>query len=370
MKARLLAVVASVALTVSAFPVAHALFGPEEQDASETPTAAAPAARKANGNKLVWTRVSSKQPKKAFYNKKTAAPVGKTAGSVNRAYFRMTLEDAVYEDHLDSVKLVVPVTKPNPCRKGGTPKVNVHLTGGISKKTTWKNQPKTVKKLATVKATCSSKSLELNITKVAAGILNKGNYTVTLRLSAANEKSAKGFVNFSNKARLVIRASSDDAGGVGGDPGANLPTPVEGASFTPAGAAAPIACGAGATRPVIAVATGTFGGTTADPDGSFIGLRAQWKPGAAAAADANLKVALSGMQYSEPNEKRTFAFAAGDAAFAEGIYSWRVQARDDVAASAWSGWCEFEVDLPAAPGPVDPDPADPPVVPVVPAARS
>ncbi|WP_460305421.1 hypothetical protein [Actinocorallia aurea] len=369
MKARLLAVAASVAVAVSAFPVAHALLGPEPEEPS-APAASEPAvaARAANGNKVAWARVSSKQPKTAFYNKKTTAPVGKTAGSVNRAYFRMTLEDAAYEDHLKSVKLVVPVLSPNPCRKGGTPKVTVHLTGGIGKKTTWKNQPKTVKKLGTVKAACASKSLELTITKAAAGILQKGGETMTLRLSAANEKSAKGFVKFANKARLVIRASSDEVGGgVGADPGANVPTGVENASFTPAGGAA-IACGAGATRPVINVATGTFGGTASDADGGFIGLRAQFKPAAAAVAvpEADLKAVLSGMQFSDPNEKRTFAFSAGDAPFVDGqVYSWRLQARDDVAAGVWSPWCEFEADLPGAPAP-DPDPE--PAVPVAPAA--
>ncbi|MDX6742740.1 hypothetical protein [Actinocorallia sp. A-T 12471] len=346
MKARLLAAAASVTLAVTAFqvPAVQALpSGPDEPKAPAT-------ARAANGNKLVWARVSSKQPKKAFYNKKTTAPVGKTAGSVNRAYFRMTLADAYYEDNLHSVKLVVPVSSPNPCRKGGTPKMNVHLTAGISKKTTWKKQPKTLKKLGSVKAKCKSKALELTITKAAAAILEKGGDTITLRLSAANEKSAKGFVKFTNKARLVIRASSDGGGGVGADPGANLPTPVEAGSFTPAGAAGPIACGAGAGRPQTAAATGQFAGTTSDPDGGFVRVEAQWKAATAGTTAALVNV-LSGWQFSDPNEKRTFAFSAGAAPFAApGIYSWRLRAVDDVAATGWTGWCEFEVPA-AAPAP-------------------
>jgi len=344
-KARLTALTAVTALSMSVLaPAAQA-----EQPASEQTTA------RAKASKLAWAYVSSKQPKKSFYKKKGAVPVGRSGKAVHRAYYKIDLSDAMSEDVVSSVRLRVPVKSPNACRRGGAPAVKVQETRTISARLTWKKQPKVVRTLGTVKPKCSGKALDLDLTKAARRVLDRSDGSLSIRLVATNEKKAKNFLKLSSSAKLTIRAYStndDNGGGTFGDPARNAPQAVGGPSFNGGG------CAVGAGRPEIAVANAAFGGTVADADGGFVGLRVEWETvGAKGAQDSK-------MQFSDPGEARAITVGLPAGTFKkDGVYRWRLQGFDDVQAGPWTGWCEFEVDLPAAPKP-DPEPVPVPPVPV------
>ncbi len=339
MKARLTVLTGATVLSMSASltvlpPAAQAAQAPVQRAArAASPTVA-------------WAYVSSKQQKKSFYKKKAAIPVGRSGGAVHRAYYKLDLSDAVSEDIVSSVRLRIPVSTPNPCRKGGAPAVKVQQIRSLAAKPTWKKQPKVTKTLATVKPKCAGKTLDLNLTKVAAGVLNGGGDSLSIRIVSANEKKAKNFLKLSYSAKLTVRAYSngDTDGGAFGDPAANRPGGVTGPGFSGG------ACVVGAGRPKLADPNVVFTGSVADPDGGFIGLRVQWEPllvGAAKAAD-------SPIQFSDPNEARAFRVAPPAASFEDGkVYRWRLQGFDDFGGGEWTNWCEFSIDL-----------ADPPEKPV------
>jgi len=345
-KARLTALTAVTALSMSVLaPAAQA-----EQPAPEQTA-------RAKASKLAWAYVSSKKPKKSFYKKKGAVPVGRSGKAVHRAYYRIDLSDAMSEDIVSSVRLRVPVKSPNACRRGGAPAVKVQETRAVSAKPTWKKQPKVVRTLGTVKPKCSGKVLDLDLTKAARRVLDQSGGSLSIRLVATNEKKAKNFLKLSSSAKLTVRAYSDNddnGGGVFGDPARNVPQGVVNPSFNGGG------CVVGAGRPEIAVADAAFGGTVADADGGFVGLRVEWETvGAKGAQDSK-------MQFSDPGEARALAVGLPVGTFKkDGVYRWRLQGFDDVQAGPWTGWCEFEVDLPAAPKPDPvpvpvPDPVAPP----------
>ncbi|MEO3786335.1 DNRLRE domain-containing protein [Actinocorallia sp. B10E7] len=352
MKARLTALTAVTALSMSVLASAAAA-----EPAPEQTTA------RAKASKLAWAYVSSGQPKKSFSQKKGAVPVGRSGKAVYRAYYRIDLSDAMSEDVVSSVRLRVPVKAPNACRRGGAPAVRVQQTRTVPARPTWKKQPKVVRTLGTFKPKCSGKALDLNLTKAALRVLDQGGDNLSIRLVATDEKKAKNFLKLSHSARLTIRAYSnnnDDDGGAFGDPGANAPQAVGGASFNNGG------CAVGPDRPEIEVGNAAFSGTVADADGGFVGLRVEWETvGENGTQDSK-------MQFSNPGEGRNLTVALPAGTFKkDGVYRWRLQGFDDVPARSgpWTDWCEFAVDLPAAPEPAAPEPAAPePVVPPVPAA--
>lgn len=327
MRIRSLATVVAASALVAATAAVPASAVP-----SETPTA--PSAQRLSGVQLSWAMVKSRYPKQVFYDRRTQARVGYRNGGVIRSYFTMSLHSAAYQDRVRSVKFVLKGWSPSQCRKGGAPAVAVSQTHGFGKKTTWKNQPKTIRKIATVKFTCTAKELELNITKAARKVLSNGGEKITLRLSAANEKSRKGFLEFNEKARLIIA-------GPDGTPGA-----VQNPSFTGADGQA-VPCGHGAGRPTITVPTGTFAGTVANADG-YVGLSAQWRKGTDMGGGENAGYVSSKMMFVKPNQPQPLTASAGPDAFRDGfVYSWRLVGIGAFTRSPWTDWCEFKVDLPA-----------------------
>jgi hypothetical protein len=74
-------------------------------------------------------------------------------------------------------------------------------------------------------------------------------------------------------------------------------------------------------------------------DGQQVSARFElWKSGGSAAAHAYNTAAKS-----IPKDSGDFSYSAVPA-LADGVWKWRVQARDGIATSAWAGWCEFTVD--------------------------
>lgn len=342
MKARLTALTAAAALSTS-------LLAPAAQAA---PAPGAPAARAKASPNVVWAYVTNKKPKKSFYKKKGAVPVGRTGGAVHRAYYRVDLGDVMSEDVVTSVRLRIPVKSPSACRRGGAPAVKVQQTRTLSGRPTWKKQPKATRTLGTVKPRCSGKALDIDLTQAARRVLAQGGDNISFRLVATSEKKTKKSLKLSHAAKLTLRAHSDndDEGGLG-NPAANRPQPVADASLNGAG------CQVGAAAPVIRDGAATFTGTTSDPDGGFIGLRVEWETVGGEGAP------VSKMQFSAPNEPRNFTVDLPAGTFKkDGDYRWRLQGFDDFGGGPWTGWCEFEVDLPAAPPVVVP-----PIAPVVPA---
>lgn len=330
MKARLTVLAAATALSMSVLtPAAQAGPAPD------------PKTERAKASKVAWGYVSSKKPKKSFYKKKAAVPVGRSGGSVHRAYYSLDISDAASEEVVSAVRLRIPVKAPNPCRRGGAPAVKVQQTRPFTAKTTWKKQPKVLRTLGTVKPKCSGKALELDLTKAAVRVLAQGDVTLGVRLVATNEKKAKKSLKLAHSAKLTVRASSsgDDDGDRGfGDPAVNRPQAVTGAALNGGG------CRTGAAAPTIRTGTATFAGSTADADGGFIGLRVEWE------TVGDKGVQDSAMQFSTRNERRAFAITLPAGTFKkDGEYRWRLQGFDDFGGGPWTPWCEFEVDLPAAP---------------------
>jgi len=332
MRIRSLATVVAASALVAATAAVPASAVP-----SETPTAptapTAPSAQRLSGVQLSWAMVKSRYPKQVFYNRRTQARVGYRNGGVIRSYFTMSLHSAAYQDHVRSVKFVMKSWILSQCRKGGAQAITVSQTHGFGKKTTWKNQPKTIRKIATVKPTCTAEGLKLNITKAVRKVLRNGGEKITLRLSAANEKSRKGFVQFNPAARLIIA-------GPDGTPGA-----VQNPSFTAADGQ-PVPCGRGAGRPTITVPTGTFAGTVANADG-YVGLSAQLKKITDTGSEGFGYVS-SGMMFVKPNQPQLLTVSAGADVFRDGsVYSWRLVGNGAFTSGPWTDWCEFKVDLPA-----------------------
>ncbi|WP_106396762.1 DNRLRE domain-containing protein [Actinocorallia populi] len=340
MKARLTALTSVAVLSTS-------LLAPAAQADPASGTTAARA--KASPN-VTWAYVSSKKQKKSFYKKKGTVPVGRVGGAVHRAYYRIDLADVVSEDIVSSVRLRVPVKSPNACRRG-VPSVKVQQTRALAAKPTWKKQPKATRTLGTVKPKCSGKVLDLDFTQAARKVLEQGGDSLSFRLVATSEKKAKKALKLSHAAKLAIRAYSDNDGdgdGGFGDPAVNRPQAVANASLNGGG------CQVGAGAPTIQTGTATFTGTTADADGGFVGLRVEWETDGAKGAQ------VSKMQFSGANEPRNFTITLPAGTFKEdGDYRWRLQGFDDFGGGAWTGWCGFEVDLPAPP----PAPVVPPVAP-------
>ncbi|GAA3213171.1 DNRLRE domain-containing protein [Actinocorallia longicatena] len=329
--------VAALALSVTQAPAADAL----PSAPAKAPVAKAAAKVPAPVNRIGWAYVKSTTPNKGYVFKKTSLPIGRKGKAVYRSFLRMNLSSAMDATKITSAKLRLPVLSPNPCKKNKNFAVQVFITSGLTKSVTWKKQPKG-KRWQWLKVKCSGKRLEVNVTKAAQKAVDAGRDYISFGLRADSEKDPRKFMTFSRNAQLLIKATFEEDPGGGNDPGPDpsVHVPVNVGNATAAGQG----CGVGAGRPTIATPYVTFGGTTSDADGGFLGLRAEWRKGAdGAVAGANSK-----LRFTDPNEAVGFTVTTGEV-LTDGVYQWRVQGFDDVKGGAWTDWCEFEVTLPVVP---------------------
>ncbi|GAB3276582.1 hypothetical protein GCM10027589_02190 [Actinocorallia lasiicapitis] len=344
MKVRLtsLTAVAALALSVMQAPVAHASV-PAEAAAVPAVAAAKAAAKRYPGNRIGWAYVNKATPKKTYVFKKTPLPIGKKGKNLYRSFLRMDLSSATEAVKIKSVKLTVPVKTPNPCVKSKNYAVQVFIVKPLTKKATWKNQPKSLgKRWQWLKPKCSGKRLEVDVTRPARALLNNDQTSISIGLRADSEKDARKYMTFGRDAKLVIKATYESGNGdpgTGPDPSTNKPNAVVNATAGGQG------CAVGANRPKFATGDVGFSGTVSDADGGFVRLRAEYRKKGALDAKA-----LEGKQkFTDQNQAVTST--AGVAGLENAVYEWRVQAADDVAGGAWSGWCEFEVAVPVAAAP-------------------
>ena len=111
----------------------------------------------------------------------------------------------------------------------------------------------------------------------------------------------------------------------------------------------PIAsCASDAARPVIASTTPTLAATSTDPDGTSVATRFVVVDQATLSTvkwDSGYPAAIASGNKAQAAVPSTAGLATGQ------IYAWRTKSSDGALESAWSSWCEFEVDTvkPAVP---------------------
>ncbi|MET9888120.1 FG-GAP-like repeat-containing protein [Streptomyces sp. NPDC006430] len=276
------------------------------------------------GEKQNWTRVYRQYPNTSFWNTKDPIRVGyeaETGGSnrVSRSFVQLDTSDTKYAQVKSSV-FRIRNTWSWSCQDRP---VELWHTGGISKNTTWNNQPAKKSKLATVDDSkgwsndCAAGNLEFLVTDKMREAAAQGWANITLGLYASNESDTYGWKKFDAKTAVLETVYNFP------------PTRPAGLGTSPR-----TACQAGG---LIGNTRVSLYATFDDQDAGNLTAEFQlFKAGATSPSATQSLPATKG---------KVTAWAVPDASLPTGDWTWKVRAKDqDDAYSQWSETCKFTVD--------------------------
>lgn len=283
------------------------------------------------GGKTAWTYVTSARPAASHWNSAEDAPVGwgvKPAG-IARSFFRMDIS-AVTGRHVLGARLLTWLTAGD-CEPG----VELWLTGDISPKTTWFNQPAWRTNLGPIDSEdCEPPaSWAKTITQAVVDAAAQGERSITLGLRSAREFDLQG--------RAVFE--SHEFSTPGGGPPTRRPILLleyNTVPQTPVVAAHGESCAATGLPAFLATRTPTFRADIFDED-LAMGQQIQ----------ARFQVASEGGEVLWEHSPGTTALKEACGTVAEGLlqdgesYRWRVRVEDGFDVSEWTLWQGFTVDV-------------------------
>ncbi|MFJ8581278.1 LamG-like jellyroll fold domain-containing protein [Micromonospora sp. NPDC093277] len=295
-----------------------------------------------SGSRQAWTQVWSNYPTTSFYNganlgsSENVARVGydATDGKLTRSLFRIDTS-GVAGKHVLKATLQTYETWSRSCT---TREVQVWETGGISSATTWKNQPSWITKLDAksvakgYSSSCPTGGVEFNVTAhVQKAAANKWtSITEGLRASSTAEsnKDTLSWKKFRNNPTFTIDYNTVP----------NAPTNLTTDNST--------LCTAGSGRLVLGTATPTLRATVSDADNAVKAHFEWWTASGSAAVGSYTSPTVAG------KTPTVVAVTVPAGAFGNGaVAKWRVRAEDGTDSSAWSAFCEFQVDVTRPPIP-------------------
>ncbi|WP_231618677.1 LamG-like jellyroll fold domain-containing protein [Nonomuraea sp. SBT364] len=277
-----------------------------------------------------WTAVWKRYPTTNYLNSSDVARVGheNQTGGTNRSFFQMNTGTAIHGKQIIKATLRTYETWAWSCTKKP---VELWLTGGISKSTTWNNQPSWATKLDTEtvakgwSTACPAGGVEFDATEAAVQASAKKWSNITLGLRASSETDTYGWKKFRNNPTLVVEYNT-------------VPTaPVAADAWSDPGGG----CVAGDARPLVGTGTPKLWAKLRDGDNSVKG-RFEWYDAAGTKLGEFVTAAAS--------SGNAFTATVPAGLYADGsVIRWRVRGEDGRASSAWSPWCEIGVDM-TAPG--------------------
>ncbi|MFE9689123.1 LamG-like jellyroll fold domain-containing protein [Micromonospora sp. NPDC005806] len=293
-----------------------------------------------SGARLAWTQVWSNLPSLSFWNgandAEDEARVGydATDGKLTRSFFRFDTT-GVKGKHILGATLQTYEVWSRSCTAR---QVEVWATNAISSSTTWNNQPTWAyrmdyKSLAKgFSSSCPAGGVEFNVTTQVVNAAAGGwsNVTQGLRASSTAEsnKDTLSWKRFRNKPSITISYNT-----VPSNP-TNLTT--DGSST----------CTIGSGRLMLGTATPTLRASVSDPDNAVKAHFQWWAVGGTAPVGEYTSASVAG------KTPTIVAKTVPSGAFTNGsIAKWRVRAEDGTDSSAWSAWCEFQVDTSRPPIP-------------------
>ncbi|WP_173080800.1 LamG-like jellyroll fold domain-containing protein [Phytohabitans rumicis] len=294
-----------------------------------------------SGSRTAWTQVWSNLPTTSFWNgandAEDEARVGFDAldGKKTRSFFRFDTS-GVKGKHILKATLQTFEVWSYSCTAR---EVQVWETGGISSATTWNKQPSWISKLTAKSfakgwssSSCPAGGAEFTVTAHVAKAAKNGWDSITegMRASATAEsnRDPHSWKRFRNNPSITIVYNT-----VPGKP-TNLTT--DGSTT----------CTTGSGRLVIGTATPTLRASVSDADNAVKAHFQWWKGDGSAMVGEWTSASMAG------KKPTTVAKPIPSGAFANGaVAKWRVRATDGTDSSAWSPWCEFQVDTSRPPIP-------------------
>jgi Concanavalin A-like lectin/glucanases superfamily len=294
-----------------------------------------------SGARTAWTQVWSNLPGTSFYNgandAEDEARVGYDSydGKLTRSFFRFDVT-GVKGKHILSATLQTFEVWSYSCTSR---EVQVWETGGISSSTTWNNQPSWISKLAAKSfakgwssSSCPAGGAEFSVTAHVAKAAKNGWSSITegLRASstAESDRDPYSWKRFRNNPSITIVYNTVP----------NVPT-----NLTTDGSST---CTTGSARLVLGTTTPTLRATVSDADNAVMAHFQWWKVDGTAPVGEWTSASVAG------KTPTVVAKQIPSGAFSNGsIAKWRVRAEDGTDNSAWSAWCEFQVDTSRPPIP-------------------
>jgi len=294
------------------------------------------------GARTAWTQVWSNYPTTSFYNganlgsSEKVARVGydATDGKQTRSFFRFDTS-GVKGKRIVKATLQTYETWSRSCTAR---QVEAWETGDISSSTTWKAQPAWISRLAYVSvakgysSSCPAGGVEFDVTahvtKAAANGANSITQGLRASQSAEKNKDTLSWKKFRNNPSLTIVYNSA--------PGTPTNLTTEGSAV----------CTTGDGRLLIGRTTPTLRATVKDPDNAVTARFEWWTLDGTAPLGTYVSPSVAG------GTPTTVAATIPEGHFANGaIGRWRVRAEDGLDMSAWSDWCEFQIDTSRPPIP-------------------
>ncbi|GAA0363196.1 hypothetical protein GCM10009530_11040 [Microbispora corallina] len=284
------------------------------------------------GKPVVMTYVSSKHQNQSYWQEKTA-PVGYNAGThtVNRSFFQFDVSQYAGKHIVGATLRLIHTNMA--CNQG----IELWKTTRISPETTWKEQPRWLKKLDLAipavggAGVCDGGSVEWDATAAVADAAATGRKYVTLGLRAEDETNSAAWYLFTND-------STWDSSGLQ----VTYNTPPDVPSALTVGQSA-IPCSS-ASRPYLPTSTPELHARLTDPDSDATAeqVTAQFEWGTLDGATLGEQASLTALA---PNDA-SVRILSGQ--LADGTtYRWRVRTQDATESGPWSQWCAFTVDMTA-----------------------
>ncbi|MFU8853054.1 LamG-like jellyroll fold domain-containing protein [Micromonospora sp. SL1-18] len=293
-----------------------------------------------SGAKLAWTQVWSNLSTTSFWNgANDTEKVGRvgydaTDGKLTRSFFRFDTTGIKGKHILKATLQTFEVWS----RSCTARQVEVWATNPISSSTTWKNQPTwsyrmDYKSLAKgYSSSCPAGGVEFDVTRQVVNAAAGGwsNVTQGLRASSTAEtnKDTLSWKKFRSTPSITITYNTV--------PGAPTNLTTEGSAT----------CTTGAGRLMLGTTKPTLRATVSDVDNAVKAHFEWWAVDGTAPVGSYTSPSVAG------KTPTVVAAAVPSGAFVNGsIAKWRVRAEDGTDNSAWSTWCEFQVDTTVPPIP-------------------
>jgi hypothetical protein len=279
----------------------------------------------AEGKRQNWTRIYKKYPRNSYWNANEVARVGyeNETNGLSRSFFQ--LRTGFTAGQAETVRISKSTFRIKNVWSWSCQNRPVQLwqTTGISKRTTWNNQPgkvgsaplRVVDDAKGWSSSCPAGNLEFDITAKMRAVVAGGAPSVTLGMYAANESDTFGWKKFDAKTAVLETRYNTVP---------NMPTRL--------GTHPRTSCPGGA----VGNATISLYATIADADAGNLTAEFEVSP---VGQNPNVNMSVSALN------RRVSTLVVPDAKLPTGSYQWRVRAKDrDGAYSPWSGTCKFSVD--------------------------
>ncbi|GIH28631.1 hypothetical protein Aph01nite_69410 [Acrocarpospora phusangensis] len=262
-----------------------------------------------------WTYVTKDLPDETHWNATPFALTGYVPGGLSRSFYRFDLSELRHRAETGWFRNVL---------HGGTgcpAALELWETGTVTPQTTWRNQPRWLKKLASVRFTenCAEQIVEWPLT----GLPDRKKITVGLRL--ADEKATgTAFLFRAGTAALQF-----------GNTRPGKPTRLWLPAHDGCGFSQPILEKLSATN----VLTPTFNALLTDRDtGQALRAHFEWR------TTGGPLIAAQKTAFGPADQPKCVTVPKGQLT-ESGSYQWRVRADDGTALSPWSDWYPFTVDM-------------------------